>query len=650
MSLKIRLKNSVLKDKAPLPGDLDIGEVAINAHQDSVGAYIKDASGAIRKIAGVGAVGGTDATTAAKGIVQLADAAAITAGTAGRVVDAAQLKAIGGTDATTAVKGIVQLADAAAITAGTAGRIVDAAQLKVVSDADDWTRTGTTIAPRVTGDVVEFSGGTVALPGLTPVGDPNTGIYSAGADEFGIATNGIARLLADATGGVTIPGLSGASIANLAVSTTGQLIRQALPFSWDANDDSYSRIPVADRSILVQARMKRCLVTDAGVVTYLDADDSTKLAGDWVRLVETTELSAAYTGTHGAEVANTELRELASAWAAGTFTKGKLVSNGGFVWECVAATTTATPAAGTAAATLTGATAQVMVEIPLFSVKHSTNRSGTYKRHEFTVASGAVTTGGFAVHPAFVKPDGSFRNSIYVGAYKGTGTSGNGSASGVNNTTNMTRGACRAACAGRGAGWHQLGYWELNALQWLLITEYQDMNSQRVLGNGAMTGGVYVVPSGLSNVRGNRSGQAHTVAGANSDYVSYRGVENLYGRAWQWVDGFNLNERNVYLCNDPSKWADNTTTGYIPMGAVPAASGGFQRDLLSGIALLPSSVTGASDTTYTGDGLWIDSGWRVAVASGDANSGGPVGALFLNLVVDNASTDVNYGGRLCYAA
>ena len=516
-------------------------------------------------------------------------------------------------------------------------------------DTLKWARTGTTLAPATAGDVVTVSAGTAALPGLTPVGDPNTGLYSPGADQVGIATNGIARLLADATGGVTVPGLSGASIANLAVSTTGKLIRQALPFAWDANDDSYSRVPVADRSILVQARMKRCLVTDAGVATYLDADDSTKLAGDWVRLAETTELSAAYTGTHGTEVANTELRELAPAWAAGTFTKGALVTNGGFVWECVAATTTATPAAGTAAATLTGATAQVMVEIPLFSVKHSTDRSGTHKRHEFAIAPGAVTTGGFVVHPAFVKPDGSFRNFIYVGAYQGTGTGGNGSASGVNNTVNITRAACRAACAGRGAGWHQLGYWELNALQWLLITEYQDMNSQKVLGNGSMTGSVYVVPSGLSNVRGNRSGQAHTGAGANSDYVSYRGVENLYGRAWQWVDGFNINERNVYLCTDPSKWADNTATGYTSMGTVPAGSGSYQRDVMNGVALLPSSVAGASDTTYTGDGLWTATGWRVAYAGGAADYGSQVGALCLLLNSDSAFTAAAIGGRLSYA-
>ena len=558
--------------------------------------------------------------------------------------------AIGGTDATTTAKGIVQLADATAITAGTAGLVVDAAQLKAVSDADDWTRTGTTLAPKTAGDVVEVSAGTAALPGLTPVGDPDSGLYSAGADQIGIATNGVGRLLADATGGITIPALKGTSVANVAVDINGKLIRQALPFSWDANDDSYTRTAVADRSILVQARVKRCLVTDAGVVTYLDADDSTKLAGDWVRLVETTDLDTPYTGTHQAEQANTELRALASAWAAGTFTKGALVSDGGFVWECVAATTTAAPAAGTAAATLDGTAGQVMVEIPLFSVKHQTERNGTYKRHEFAVAPGAQTTGGFAVHPAFIKPDGSYRDFTYVGAYQGTGTGGNGSASGVNNTVNITRGTCRTACSGRGVGWHQLGYWENNALQWLLITEYQDMNSQKVLGNGAMAGGVYVVPTGLSNARGNRSGNAHTAAGANTDYVSYRGVENFYGRAWQWIDGININERNVYVSGDPSKWADNTAANYVAIGQVPSGSGSYQRDLMGGAALLPSSVTGASGTTFTGDALWTSSGWRVAVAGGSAGYGAPVGALCVSLDNDSSDASAGIGGRLAYAA
>jgi hypothetical protein len=78
----------------------------------------------------------TLATDTAYGLVQLADATAITSGTSGRVVDAAQLKTVNDKilDATSSVKGIVQLADASAVTAGTSGRVVDAAQLKTVSN------------------------------------------------------------------------------------------------------------------------------------------------------------------------------------------------------------------------------------------------------------------------------------------------------------------------------------------------------------------------------------------------------------------------------------------------------------------------------------------------------------------------------------
>jgi len=154
------------------------------------------------------------ASATAAGVVQLATDAEATAGTAtNRAVTPAQLKANVPTvaAATTTKAGIVQLADGVAVTAGTAGLtagtaglVVDAAQLKAVSDADDWTRTGTTLSPKTAGDVVTVSAGTAAAPGLAVVGDPDTGIYSPGADQLAVSTGGTERARIDSSGNVGI--------------------------------------------------------------------------------------------------------------------------------------------------------------------------------------------------------------------------------------------------------------------------------------------------------------------------------------------------------------------------------------------------------------------------------------------------------------
>jgi hypothetical protein len=290
-----------------------------------------------------------------------------------------------------------------------------------------------------------------------------------------------------------------------------------------------------------------------------------------------------------------------------------------------------------------------MVEVPLFSIRHAAPKVGAYRRHELSVALGVVQGGGYVVHPAFVKPDGTYRNFFYVGAYQGTGTNGNGSASGVNNAVSFTRAAARAAMAGRGAGWHQMSYYQYSALAALLFAEYQDFESQRCLGNGAMTGNIYVVPTGLSNARGNRSANAHTPAGANSDYVSYRGVENIYGRAWQWVDGWNINERMCYLTGDPASFADDTAAKYQPAGMVPSGSASFIRDIKGGAIFLADSVAGGSGTTFTGDGLWTSSGWRVARVGGFAGDGARVGAMCAALGRGSSSADAFIGGRIAYS-
>lgn len=88
-------------------------------------------------------------------------------------------------DATTSSKGIVQLADAGAVTAGTAGLVVDAAQLKAVSDADDWSRTGTTLSPKTAGDSVDLGTGSATATNLTATSLAGTGTRLVSADNTG---------------------------------------------------------------------------------------------------------------------------------------------------------------------------------------------------------------------------------------------------------------------------------------------------------------------------------------------------------------------------------------------------------------------------------------------------------------------------------
>jgi hypothetical protein len=93
--LKLFLRRSSTKDAKPTvtkpaaAGELAQGELWLNNNHETPGLFARADDDSLIEFK----TSPPDATTAVKGIVQLADAAAITAGTAGRVVDAAQLLA-----------------------------------------------------------------------------------------------------------------------------------------------------------------------------------------------------------------------------------------------------------------------------------------------------------------------------------------------------------------------------------------------------------------------------------------------------------------------------------------------------------------------------------------------------------------------------
>jgi hypothetical protein len=52
MTIKVQFKRSAVKDKVPLPADLEYGELAVNYNKDSVRLYTKASDNTVAEVGG----------------------------------------------------------------------------------------------------------------------------------------------------------------------------------------------------------------------------------------------------------------------------------------------------------------------------------------------------------------------------------------------------------------------------------------------------------------------------------------------------------------------------------------------------------------------------------------------------------------------
>lgn len=125
MSLQIQLKKSSVSQKQPFPSDLALGEIALNYHADGPFLTCVDTNGDVRKLNNVW-IAAAPPENPTKGDLWLdtSSAQAVL-----KIFNTTWIRAATVINATTTAAGIVQLASANDITSGTAGRVVDAAQL-----------------------------------------------------------------------------------------------------------------------------------------------------------------------------------------------------------------------------------------------------------------------------------------------------------------------------------------------------------------------------------------------------------------------------------------------------------------------------------------------------------------------------------------
>ena len=141
--------------------------------------------------------------------------------------------------------------------------------------------------------------------------------------------------------------------------------------------------------------------------------------------------------------------------------------------------------------------------------------------------------------------------------------------------------------------------------------------------------------------------------------IIYRGVENIFGNVFQFVDGINFNEYQAYICTNPEEYASDVFDGaYKPLGYVcmkpdegvtNTQKEGWLKsvgcDPLNPLFALPTDV-GGSSSSYMCDYSYINNAKRIARVGGFYSDTANAGLWYWSLYNTSSNANINNGGRL----
>ena len=141
---------------------------------------------------------------------------------------------------------------------------------------------------------------------------------------------------------------------------------------------------------------------------------------------------------------------------------------------------------------------------------------------------------------------------------------------------------------------------------------------------------------------------------SNSDGLhpfKYRGIENLWGNVFQWVDGINIIDNQAWVSRVPSEYISNlfanpyqqlsyinhNVNDYISQMGFDPSNPEFQ---------LPTSITGGAYNKYYADYYYQSTGQRVALLGGCWNRMSNTGLSYWDLAPASGFSEVVVSGRL----
>lgn len=290
---------------------------------------------------------------------------------------------------------------------------------------------------------------------------------------------------------------------------------------------------------------------------------------------------------------------------------------------------------------VTDASGNVFIKIPKFYSKITKNSDGTYK-HQIS----GIRYEGFST--LFVDGAGNELDYVLVGKYEGSGSSARVySKSGATVLVNITCDNFRTGCKANGAGYQSYDFLIDLIIKELWLVEMKTTNSQSVMYGYANGNSAAVATGRTDSVKTPSGSEVSNTDGKHA--MKYRGIENLWGNVYKWVDGISFSSAKVYVCTDPASYtAGKTASPYVYQG--DRSSGGGYIKKVEPLGRNPliqyATEVGGSNATYYADYAGV-SGSVLAVGGYWVNAA-YAGLWYWDGDYDPSDTDSVVGGRLCY--
>lgn len=192
------------------------------------------------------------------------------------------------------------------------------------------------------------------------------------------------------------------------------------------------------------------------------------------------------------------------------------------------------------------------------------------------------------------------------------------------------------------------------------ISEYDASNKAITVGGATFDSAVGNYLMHVAWLTGACSGVAASSGspGSNIDGrhpYTWRGLENIFhGSAWMWVDGLNVKDNSLYVCNDPALYQSNVFDGvsYLLVGYTKATTNNYAKtmghDPVNPAVEIPIAVDGSIANSRFRDYYYQSPppSERAARVGGGWSGGSAAGPRYWALTYAPSFADVSIASRL----